>query len=72
MSICEWCNLLIVADFICKSIAAAKGQSLTVAKMKFEGFLSFAFQASDTKVKTLQIIPFTVYSLKNSTNSTEI
>jgi hypothetical protein len=66
MSICEWCNLLNVGDFICESKAATKGQSLTVTKMKF------AFQASDTKTKTLQIIHVTVYSVHDSASSTEI
>jgi hypothetical protein len=72
MSICEWFNLQNGADFICKSKAPAKDQSLTLTKMKFERFLSFAFQASDTKAKPLQIIHVTVYRVQSSANSIEI
>jgi hypothetical protein len=72
MSICEWCNLLNVADFICKWKAPSKDQSLTVTKMKFERFLSFAFQANDTKATPLQIIHVAVYSEHSSANSIEI
>jgi hypothetical protein len=72
LSICEWCNLLNVADFICKSKAPAEDQSLTVTNMKFERFLSFALQENDTKAKPLQIIHVTVYSVQSSANSIEI
>lgn len=72
MSICEWCNLLNVADSICKSKAPSKDQSLMVTKIKFERFLSFAFQANDTKATPLQIIHVMVYSEHISANSIEI
>jgi len=33
---------------------------MTVTKIKFERFFSFAFQANDTKAKSLKIIHVTV------------
>jgi len=61
-----------VADFICKSKAPAKDQSLTATEMKFERFISFAFQASETKAKPLQIIHVTIYNVKSPANWIEI